>query len=60
MRYGKVIKKGEELGYFTFGGSSIIIGFESEKIRFCNDLRQKSMDRTATNVEVGMELGTAT
>jgi phosphatidylserine decarboxylase len=54
-----LVEKGEELGLFTFGGSSIIVAFEPGRMRFCDDLREKSIERSAINVEVGMNMGTA-
>jgi phosphatidylserine decarboxylase len=49
------IKKGDEIGFFQFGGSSIVVAFE--KIKFDDDLLEKSKDAIAVDVEVGMSLG---
>jgi phosphatidylserine decarboxylase len=52
------IKKGEEIGLFQFGGSSIIVAFERDRIRFDEDLLAVSM-QIMVSVELGMSLGTA-
>jgi len=41
---GREVKKGEEKGYFAFGGSTIILLFEKGKISFCKDLLQKNKE----------------
>lgn len=54
------MKKGEELGIFQFGGSSIIVAFQQGRIHFDDDLRLNSLKRIQIAVEVGMSLGEAT
>ncbi|KAJ4185624.1 hypothetical protein NW767_012833 [Fusarium falciforme] len=54
------IKKGDELGYFQFGGSSIIVAFQEKRIEFDQDLTELSKQRIQISVEVGMSLGHAT
>lgn len=44
---GKTNKKGEEKGYFSFGGSSIILLFEPNRIQFAQDL----IDNSAQHIE---------
>ncbi|RAL14151.1 putative phosphatidylserine decarboxylase [Aspergillus homomorphus CBS 101889] len=56
---GAKIAKGEELGYFQFGGSSIIVAFQRGRIVFDEDLLRASKNAIATDVEVGMSLGRA-
>jgi len=56
---GTEIQKGEELGIFQFGGSSIIVAFEKGRILFDKDLLDLSKNRIQVSVEVGMSLGTA-
>ncbi|KAH7350565.1 phosphatidylserine decarboxylase-domain-containing protein [Rhexocercosporidium sp. MPI-PUGE-AT-0058] len=56
---GADVKKGEEIGLFKFGGSSIIVAFEKDRIRFDEDLLSVSQQRIMVDVEVGMSLGTA-
>lgn len=57
---GAQIKKGEELGIFQFGGSSIIVAFQKGRIQFDQDLLDHSRQRIQVAVEVGMSLGRAT
>ncbi|OQD68788.1 hypothetical protein PENDEC_c031G01567 [Penicillium decumbens] len=56
---GNEIRKGEELGYFQFGGSSIIVAFQKGRILFDEDLLSLSKEAIAMDVEVGMSLGRA-
>jgi phosphatidylserine decarboxylase len=56
---GNTIKKGEELGMFQFGGSSIIVAFQKSRIRFDDDLLRLSKERVQVAVEVGMSLARA-
>ena len=39
---GTEFRKGEEKGYFSFGGSTVILVFEPQKIVFAQDLRENS------------------
>ena len=57
---GALIEKGEEVGIFEFGGSSIIVAFEQERIEFDVDLKDTTHNLIETDVEVGMQLGRAT
>ncbi|KAL4904477.1 hypothetical protein BDW74DRAFT_31246 [Aspergillus multicolor] len=57
---GAEIKKGDELGLFQFGGSSIIVAFQKGRIQFDEDLIEPSKHAVAVDVEVGMSLGRAT
>lgn len=54
---GARVEKGEELGLFQFGGSSILVAFEKGKITFDEDLVSVSRRKVMMNVEVGMSLG---
>lgn len=56
---GTDVKKGDEIGLFQFGGSSIIVAFEKDRIKFDEDLSSVSRKRVMVDVEVGMSLGTA-
>lgn len=60
IRKGDVrLEKGEEIGIFQFGGSSIIVAFERGSIEFDEDLLSVSRRLIMMNVEVGMSLGKA-
>ncbi|KAI1413909.1 putative phosphatidylserine decarboxylase [Hypoxylon sp. FL1857] len=56
---GTPIKKGDEIGYFQFGGSSIIVAFQKGAIKFDQDLLDLSRQKIQVSVEVGMSLGKA-
>lgn len=59
QKSGATIKKGDELGYFQFGGSSIVVAFQNGRIAFDQDLIDLSQQRIQVSVEVGMSLGRA-
>ncbi|XP_068314406.1 phosphatidylserine decarboxylase proenzyme 3-like [Pyrus communis] len=54
---GDHIKKGEEFGYFSFGGSTVICVFEKDAIEIDEDLLANSARSLETLVSVGMKLG---
>ncbi|PNP48422.1 hypothetical protein TGAMA5MH_00460 [Trichoderma gamsii] len=60
QRAGETVKKGDELGVFRFGGSSIIVAFQRGSIKFDDDLLGLSEQKIQTSVEVGMSLGWST
>ena len=60
MVTGQPVKKGDELGLFQFGGSSIVVAFENGRIQFDKDLELLSAQEVMVDVEVGMSLGEAT
>jgi phosphatidylserine decarboxylase len=53
----KQIQKGDEMGFFKFGGSSIITLFEPERIRLDEDLVNHSRDRIEVYARMGDRLG---
>lgn len=54
---GDSVKKGDEFGYFSFGGSTVICIFEKDAIQVDNDLLENSRRSLETLVFVGMSLG---
>ncbi|KAL5606086.1 hypothetical protein BROUX41_006144 [Berkeleyomyces rouxiae] len=54
---GEEVKRGEELGYFKFGGSTLLCLFEPGKIQFDDDLSDNSATALETLVRVGMSIG---
>ncbi|KAM3377589.1 phosphatidylserine decarboxylase proenzyme 2 [Capsicum galapagoense] len=54
---GDYVKKGDEFGYFAFGGSTVICVFEKDSIRVDEDLLENSGRSLETLVSVGMQLG---
>lgn len=50
-------KRGEEKGYFEFGGSTIILFLEKDKVIIDDDIINNSNDGIETVVKVGMKIG---
>ena len=57
---GEEVKRGDEHGYFAFGGSSAIILFEPGAIKFDDDLVRRSLMPVETLIQVGDSIGTCT
>ncbi|KAJ0107160.1 hypothetical protein J7T55_014690 [Diaporthe amygdali] len=54
---GEHVKRAEELGYFKFGGSTIVLLFEEGKMVFDDDLVDNSNGALETLIRVGMSVG---
>mmetsp|Transcript_5655 Transcript_5655/g.6951 ORF Transcript_5655/g.6951 Transcript_5655/m.6951 type:complete len:117 (+) Transcript_5655:1335-1685(+) len=54
------VKKGDELGYFAFGGSTCLVLFKQGSIAFDNDLMVNSAKPIETLIKMGDRIGTAT
>lgn len=57
---GKPVKKGDEKGYFSFGGSCLALLFEKGRVRFDEDLIRNSAEKIETKGEFGTSLGVST
>ncbi|XP_075647944.1 phosphatidylserine decarboxylase proenzyme 2-like [Castanea sativa] len=57
---GDHVRKGDEFGYFSFGGSTVICVFEKGAIEIDEDLLSNSARSLETLVYVGMTLGVST
>lgn len=55
----KTIKRTDEVGYFAFGGSTILVFYQPGKIKFDEDLVENSKGALETLVRVGMSVGHA-
>lgn len=55
---GTAVSKGDEKGYFRFGGSSTIVIFEPGRITFDEDLVEQSSQHRELYARVGDSLGT--
>ena len=51
------VSKGDEKGYFRFGGSSTITIFEPGRVRFDDDLLANSANRRELYAKVGDRMG---
>jgi phosphatidylserine decarboxylase len=54
--HGKMAVKGDESGYFQFGGSSIILLFQPGKIKIDSDLLNDTQKHLETSVRVGQHV----
>jgi len=54
---GSSVKKGEEKGYFKFGGSTIVLLFEKNKIHIDKDLLINTANGYETAVKMGERIG---
>jgi len=57
---GQQVKHGEELGYFAFGGSTVLLLFKPGTIKFDADLLVNSEKPIETLVKMGNSLGIST
>ncbi len=53
------VKKGDEKGYFKFGGSTVILLFEKNKITVDADLLKNSANNIETTVKMGEQIAVA-
>ena len=51
------VEKGEEMGYFAFGGSTIILIVDSDKIKIDQDLLENTKNQLETAVQMGEKIG---
>lgn len=57
VKEGQQIKRGDEVGYFKFGGSTVLLLFEKSKFKFDSDLVDNSKLCVETLVRVGQSIG---
>lgn len=53
------VEKGEEKGYFEFGGSTVVLLFEKDKINLDKDLLENTLKGLETYVLMGESIGVA-
>lgn len=51
------IQKGDEMGYFAFGGSTIVLLVDSEKVQIDQDLLTNTQNKIETFVKMGEQIG---
>jgi len=51
------VTKGDEKGYFKFGGSTIIIMFKKDKVKIDNEIIYQTQNGFETKVLMGEEIG---
>jgi phosphatidylserine decarboxylase len=52
------VEKGQEMGYFAFGGSTIVLLFDSKAFKLDADLVQNTKKNLETYVKTGEQIGT--
>ena len=52
------VKKGQEKGWFTFGGSTIIVLLEKGKVQIDRDIIENTKNGFETSIKMGEKLGT--
>lgn len=64
MMVGKIVNhpkesftRGEEKGYFEFGGSTIVLLFEKDKVIIDEDIIKHSLEHDETKVKLGEKIG---
>ncbi|KAF8591150.1 hypothetical protein K439DRAFT_1327876 [Ramaria rubella] len=59
LQEGEHVARGQEFGYFAFGGSTIVLCFEKGKVQWDEDLLINGRASLETLVRVGMGIGKA-
>ncbi|HKK80650.1 MAG TPA: phosphatidylserine decarboxylase, partial [Prolixibacteraceae bacterium] len=54
---GNLVNKGEEKGYFEFGGSTVVLLFEKNKITIDEDLLKNTAKGYETTIKMGERMG---
>lgn len=57
VKEGQKVKRGDEIGYFKFGGSTVLLLFEKDLFCFDSDLIDNSKTCVETLVRVGQSIG---
>ena len=51
------LQKGDEMGYFSFGGSTVVILVDKDKVKLDQDLIDNTKNRIETLVKMGEKIG---
>ena len=51
------VKKGEEKGYFSFGGSTVVILIPEKRVRLEDDILRNTLDGTEIKVNYAEKIG---
>jgi len=54
---GNMMNKGDEKGYFKFGGSTVVLLFEKDKVKIDDDLLINTANGIETSIIVGEKIG---
>ncbi len=58
-RFDRKVQRGEEKGNFAFGGSTVVLCFEKNRLVLDADIRQNSVEGVETVVKLGEKIGIA-
>ena len=53
---GTTVKKGQEKGYFKFGGSTVVLLFEKDQIKIDADLLTNTANSLETTIKMGEQI----
>lgn len=53
----KPLQKGDEMGYFAFGGSTVVMLVDKDKIKIDEDILQNTQNKIETFVRMGEKIG---
>ena len=51
------IEKGDEMGYFAFGGSTVVLLVDKDNLKIDNDILQNTQNKIETFVKMGEKIG---
>jgi phosphatidylserine decarboxylase len=54
---GETVAKGQEAGYFAFGGSTVVAVFPPDSVTFDSDLVERSNEAVETYLTMGSRIG---
>lgn len=57
VKEGQEIERGDEVGYFKFGGSTVLLLFDKSRFQFDSDLIDNSKECVETLIRVGQSIG---
>jgi phosphatidylserine decarboxylase len=57
---GATVEKGQEMGYFAFGGSTVVLLFNSNHFKIDEDLLQNTKNNVETFLQMGEQIATVT
>jgi phosphatidylserine decarboxylase len=52
-----LVQKGQEMGYFAFGGSTIVLLIDKSKINIDKDILNNTKNKIETYVKMGESIG---
>jgi phosphatidylserine decarboxylase len=59
IKMGSAVSRGDDLGYFAYGGSTVVVLFQPGAVHFDEDLTASSLKGVETVVKVKEHIGTA-